>query len=193
MPSNKPYGWILTIALGLLMPVGFCFTASADEKSPNTASNEQRCRKFVKDFYVWYENLDDSPRKEVPLKQAIQSRSNSFSPPLLSGLKSDIKAQSLNPGELVGLDFDPIFNAQLNAKPYDVGTVTVKNGRYLVEVYGTWNGKKGTKPDVIPELSLSNGKWIFENFHYQKEQPSTDLLKVLKQLRDERKTFAKKR
>ena len=155
----------------------------------DAGANDMQCQKFVQDFYSWYEKLDASGKKKSMLEQALIAKPTNFSPALMSALRADIKAQSLNPGELVGLDFDPFLNAQDIAKPYEARKVTMKGTHYLVDVYGTWNGKKSAKPDVTPELSLSNGTWIFENFHYDQDKPSTDLIGVLKSLRDERKTY----
>ena len=59
----------------------------------------------------------------------------------------------------------------------------------FVEVWGIWSGKKNAKPDVVPELSFKDGHWVFENFHYGKDDSGneSDLLIVLKGLKTERK------
>lgn len=190
MQSTKRGLSTLTKLFGLLLiSLCFCFVASADEKVSNATSNQQQCRKFVQDFYDWYLNLakNDSVRRKSPLEQAVQEKASCFSPNLLLQLKEDIKASSANPDEVVGLDFDPILNSQEIAAPYKVEEVTTKDTRYFAHVYGTLNRKKSSKPDVTPELEFSGGKWTFVNFRYDREQPSTDLLEVLKQLRESRK------
>lgn len=192
MQSTNRSLWNLTKAFGfLVIPVVFCFVASAADKEPNMSNPQQQCRTSVQEFYTWYSNLakNNSPKTKSPLEQAVVQKASCFSPSLLSQLKEDIKASSENPGEVVGLDFDPILNSQDIATPYKVEEVAVKDAHYFAKVYGTLNGKKCTKPDVTPELVLSGGKWTFVNFHYDQDKPSTDLLEVLKQLRAERKSL----
>jgi hypothetical protein len=101
-------------------------------------------------------------------------------------------ASAKSPDEIVGLDFDPFLNAQDKAERYVVGNVSLKQDRYLAEVYGLWSGKKNKTPDVIPELMFQGGRWTFLNFHYVyteegKAPRRDDLLNLLKGLRKERK------
>jgi hypothetical protein len=109
-------------------------------------------------------------------------------------MKQDADAQAKNPGEIVGIDFDPFLNGQDFAQKYVVGKVTHKGDRYRVEVFGIWNGKKDEIPSVVPELMYSNGQWRFMNFYYHRDpkKPSEDdLLSVLRALREERKRAKK--
>ena len=109
-------------------------------------------------------------------------------PNLLRGLKADIAAQAKVPGELVGLDFDPVLNSQDPAAHYSVGAVYTSNGHCFADVYALTAGKKGAKPEVIPELSLRNGKFQFENFHYDQSEIATgaNLISVLRVLKSDR-------
>jgi hypothetical protein len=159
----------------------------------NSQEKQQSCSRFVKNFYDWYWKIaEKEPQNNMsPIERAVHDKASCFSADLLAQLKEDLKVSAQNPGEIVGLDFDPILNAQDVATRYDIGKVTTKNERYRVDVYGTWNGKKNNKPDVTPELAFSNGKWTFVNFRYEREEPKTDLLTTLKLLREERKSSHK--
>jgi len=159
-----------------------------DGTTANSQNRQQSCSRFVKSFYDWYLQIAKKQNNMAPVERAEHDKASYFSADLLAQLKADSKASAQNPGEVVGLDFDPILNSQELAARYDIGKVTVKNERYKVEVYGTLNGKKSTKPDVTPELAFSNGRWTFVNFLYEGNEPPTDLLKVLKSLREERKS-----
>ena len=156
-------------------------------QSQDTANNEAACANFVQKFYDWYlakSKQDNS--KLSPEEIAIQQKAGSFSPVLIRELREDLKASAASKDGIVGLDFDPFLNAQDVATKYSVGKITSKNGKWYANVYGTWNGKKNAKPDVVPELTCDQGKWIFTNFDYE-EPPKSNLLTVLKSLRDERK------
>ena len=147
----------------------------------------ESCRKFVQEFYDSY--LKQSA-KGKGVSDAIKVRRSAFSPEILRALKVDAVAQAKHPNEIVGLDFDPIFNGQDFANKYVVGKATNKGTRYLVEVFGIWNGKKDEIPSVTPELTWVNSQWRFQDFHYQRDpkKPSEDsLLSVLKALREERR------
>jgi hypothetical protein len=155
--------------------------------SPSTA-----CGQFVQQFYDWYlakENaLSKDPSADSSLEVALREKQSQFSPELIKALQEDLAAAKKSPDEIVGLDFDPIQNAQDNPERYVVGEVRPKGDHFWVEVFGIWEGKKGAKPDVVPELFSENGKWIFTNFHYpESDNPvNENLLSVLQALKKER-------
>jgi hypothetical protein len=152
-----------------------------------TAGDSRACSNFVQKFYDWYlAKCNQKNLKVSPDELAIQQKSQWFSPELIRDLKVDLDAASKSKDGIVGLDFDPFLNAQDVATRYAVGKASWKNGKWYVDVYGTWNGKKNAKPDVVPELTYSKGTWVFTNFDYE-ETPKSNLLAVLKQLREERK------
>src|SRR5262249_29796769 len=125
--------------------------------------------------------------QEVVLKQKY------LGPKLSHDLTIDWDAQAKSKDGIVGLDFDPFINAQDVAERYVLGKVTPKKDSYWVEVWGYWNGKKNPKPDVEPEVMLTNGEWRFVNFHYRDEHGHyNDLISTLKSLREERKTYPAK-
>lgn len=156
-------------------------------QSQETVGDGAACANFVQKFYDWYfAKANQKDMKLSPFEIAVQQRSQLFSPELIKELKEDLRVSAKSPGEVVGLDFDPFLNAQDVATRYGLGKATSRNGKWYVPVYGTWNGKKNAKPDVVPELTCNNGKWIFTNFDYE-GPPKSNLLAVLKQLREERK------
>jgi len=151
------------------------------------SKEEASCKSFVREFYAWYFGKSKSPGpKDVCVTDlALKQRAVCFSPELSRLLKEDSAAQAKVPGEIVGLDFDPILNTQAEADRYETGNVIRRGNNYLVEVYGYWDKKKSTKPDVLPELALVKGKWQFVNFRYKSDRED-DLISILKGLRDER-------
>jgi hypothetical protein len=162
-------------------------------QTPTALSQTQGCGPFVQQFYNWYvakENaLTKSNSRESALEVALREKQSSFSAELVKALKNDLTASKGSPEEVVGLDFDPFLNAQDMGERYLVGKITPKGDHYWVEVFGIWEGKKNTKPDVVPELAFQNGQWIFTNFHYGETSTPTNenLLSVLQQLKKERR------
>lgn len=151
----------------------------------------ESCRRFVQQFYSWYVARSKKAGGEDLI---LTKKRASFSSKLVRRLKEDRLAANRSPGEIVGLDFDPVLNAQDVAQHYVMGKVTSKGGLFRAEVYGIWNGKKGESPDVVPELKRKGKRWIFVNFYYpsRDKTPKDDLLHVLANLKRERLKNAKK-
>ncbi len=82
---------------------------------------------------------------------------SAFDAELFRLLKEDAEAQDKVPGEIVGLDFDPILNSQDPSKRYVVGAITRKRDSYWAEVYSIRSGKKNKKRDVVAEVKLKMG------------------------------------
>ena len=158
--------------------------AQAQDLSPD----EKSCKQFVQTFYNWYTTMEKRGVKGDPLTVALKQKKSNFDATLVQQIKEDEAASARNGGEVVGLDFDPVLNAQDMCDKYTVGKVTKKDANYLVDVYGHWTGKKESKPDVTPELSKRNGQWTFVNFHYGKSDiaDNENLISVLKVLKKDR-------
>jgi len=159
----------------------------ASAQTPSQQETQQSCRKFVQDFYDWYLTKALAGKLPSPSSNlALQRKPEAFSAELYHRLKEDRDAQDKTPGELVGLDFDPFLNSQDPSPHFAVVGITRKGASYWVDVYGMESGKR--QEHVIPELVQQNGRWIFVNFHYGKNEWTDDsnLLSVLKTLRDER-------
>lgn len=147
------------------------------------SAEEASCRRFVGEFYAWY--VAQSKHGE-PLLAALRRRKSNFSPELIRRLSEDREAAARNPNEIVGLDFDPVLNAQDFASRYLTGRVTHTGRRYRVEVYGVWSGKRTEIPEVTPELRREGGRWVFTNFLYRQDKKSDDLLSLLTRLKTDR-------
>jgi hypothetical protein len=174
---------LMLMSLWLLVVVVMAMSLPAHGATP--ADKEKSCQTFVQSFYSWYPKQDIN--NVAASDRVLRYKKAILSPALYRGLKEDAEAQAKAKGDLVGLDFDPFLNAQDTASRYDVGKVVCKNGTYWANVYGTWNGKKLKKPDVVPELTYQGGRWIFVNFHYPDSNlpVNENLLSVLKVLKDE--------
>src|SRR5215472_11763578 len=92
-----------------------CFGAGGEGTEARSA------QKFVQDFYVWYLKEEKKEHKEDLSTFAFKTKPQWFSDALIQGLKEDEAAQAKDPGEVVGLDFDPFLNAQDVCEPYKTG------------------------------------------------------------------------
>jgi hypothetical protein len=153
---------------------------------------QESCRSFVKGFYEWYV-AQVFATSTGWLEPILKNKSSDFSPELLRALREYAEAPGNPQNEIDELDFDPFLHAQDTADRYLVGDIIRDGSTYLAEVYGIWSGRKNGKPDVIPELMLKDGQWLFVNFHYGKSKRSKDenLLSVLKKLREDRQELIK--
>jgi hypothetical protein len=102
---------------------------------------------------------------------------------LIRRLNEDAQAAAKSPGEIVGLDFDPVLNSQDFAEKYVPGKVTRNGRRFLVEVFSVSAGKRSEIPAVTPELRHEGGRWVFTNFVYKVDGKTDDLLSLLRQLK----------
>lgn len=139
---------------------------------------EKKVVHFVEEFYQWYTPVF---RKGGWWNTAIQKKSTCFDVSLLKALKEDALAQDRNPGEIVGLDFDPFLNAQDIVKSYRVGKAEKKGDNYHVSVFA---GGKQKRPQIIVEVSFRQGQCFFVNFHYPE---MGNLRTLLKEMAEDRK------
>jgi hypothetical protein len=147
------------------------------------AKGDDAVVEVVRKFYAWY--VPATPQgKWRSCDAVLKERSSLMTSELSRALKEDFEAQSREKDEIVGLDFDPFLATQDPCERYEVGKATGKGKGYSVEVYAVCEGKRRDKPDVIAELVPKDGTWVFANFRYPREQ--NDLLRVLKELRQER-------
>jgi hypothetical protein len=144
-------------------------------------------RNFAQNFYDSYTPLVLKSHGKPPWEGVLKSKRSEFSTELVRALREDFAAQAKDPGEIVGLDFDPFLNSQDPGEHYEVGKIMQKGDSYFVEVSGVWSGKKSEKPDVVVQLVNQDGHWLFVNFYDGGKYPNGgDLLTILKALRDER-------
>ncbi len=173
---------------GLLFPLlGPCLLI-AQASIPQRV--QESCREFVQEFYDWYvpkTQFAELQKHPGPvLDRALKERRSEFSRELAHKIEV-CKAQAERERE-VFLDFDPILNSQDPGERYVAGNVSPKAGTYKVEIFGVFAGKRSTRPDVVAEVALKKGKWVFVNFHYPGAGPgSENLLGILSYHRDNRK------
>jgi hypothetical protein len=131
-------------------------------------------REFVNEFYKWY---GQRVARDMPDENTLKLMRWDLSPELARLLGEDATAQS-RCAEIVGLDFDPIVASQDPADHYEAGEIVQMGNRYRASIYGTTNGQRSTKPDVIAEFIHDGDRWIFQNFLYPSVK--TNLLQILK-------------
>jgi hypothetical protein len=156
---------------------------------PAADSAEKSALTFTQKFYDWYLAGNKRLRDTPEAGSMIQKCRSSFSKELMKRLDEDAAASAKRKDEIVGLDFDPVLNAQDFAARYVASHVTHRGKSYFAEVRSISGGKKSARIDVQPELVQSGKTWVFVNFHYPaagKGEPKSDLLGILKQLRDDR-------
>jgi hypothetical protein len=161
----------------------------AHGETSKAQAGTEACRDFVQKFYTWYLTEAKPKGNQSMVDYALKNKPSMFTPELKQKLQADEQASAKNPGEVVGLDFDPFLNAQDDPGKMVAKKATMKGANCLVEVYRTDAGaKEGAKADVTPELSLKNGQWVFVNFHYPPSgnPADNDLLSVLKGLAADR-------
>lgn len=153
-------------------------------QTPESHRCAESAHVFVQRFYDWYVPLAKRETKEPASNVAIRERGALFSKELLALLKEDAAAEAKANGYILGLDFDPFLNTQDASDRYDLGDITSKAGNCLVSIFGTRYGERSAHPDVIAEISCTNSRWIFINFHY----PDTgeNLIQILRALRHDR-------
>lgn len=129
---------------------------------------EKSCSEFVQGFYDWYFDRLNRVSKETnqssTIDEVLQRKPMIITPQLVRLLQDDVKAAARNKDEVVGLDFDPFINAQDWEGKYSVQGVTIEGNNCRASVWGTDSGAK--REIVNPELSFTDGRWIFVNFHY---------------------------
>ena len=146
----------------------------------NPSADERSCHKFIQDFYDWYVPI--ATADEDRITAMLLSRKSAFDPRLWQMLAADDEAQS-HSNEIVGLDFDPILNSQAPSPKFIVKSASVRGGRCNAGVVGINQGVEDEH--VMPELVLSDGRWIFVNFRYEswvagRLRRSGDLVQALK-------------
>ncbi|HEY9793807.1 MAG TPA: hypothetical protein V6D22_25650 [Candidatus Obscuribacterales bacterium] len=170
-------------------------TTKASADSSKAQSDTESCRKFVQQFYTWYTTGPQPKGKLDKYDITLKYKSAMFTPELMQKLHDDLEAAKRNPGEIVGLDFDPFTNAQDDPGGMTAKKATMKGTNCLVDVYRKDHDAKDPNGDVIPELTQKNGHWLFVNFHYPKasDNPANnDLIAILKNLAADRVKYKAK-
>lgn len=174
-----------------LLPL-IILTIAAHPVSAGEAENNS-CKKFVQSFYDWYVSKNQGNPNDDTMIAVFKNKKFAFSKELESKLKDDHNVAALFPGEIVGLDYDPFLNAQDVANKYTVGKVSNTGEKYRADVFSVFDGKKSSKPVVVPELVFRNGNWVFVNFIYPDAsiKVNQDLISTLNQLKKDRPPLPK--
>jgi hypothetical protein len=138
---------------------------------------DRSCRQFVRSFYDWYVSRASMPGG-VSESDALRYKKSVFSEQLFRALDADNQAQARST-RIVGLDFDPFFNAQFTSTHYNLGNLYFINNRCFAPVYFASPGPNMGHSSVVPELGLQNGRWVFLNFHFGTSN-NDDLLSILR-------------
>jgi len=104
-----------------------------------------------------------------------------FAPSLVAMLDADDHAAAANADEIVGLDFDPLTNAQDTMDGFTVGTAT-RSGATAVVPVTVRQGTARTRLRV--RLARVGTSWRITNVVY----PEGDLVSILRQLAADRKS-----
>lgn len=176
----------MRIACGLV-GLSLATTISVRSQAQDAQDAQKSCREFVQSFYDWYIKHPAWPR-------ALKYRPSAFSPELYRRLHEDHEAQAKVPGDVAGLDFDPILNSQDPGDHYTVGHIDLKNKETCwAEIYEGSPGENSKQSYVAAELANSAGRWQLVNFYYS--SPNSDfsasvshggLLALLRELREAR-------
>ena len=177
---KRSYITAATLVVGLLMA-----SLGAGAASPEESKSAQA---FVQDFYTWYGQEEKKEHGVALSDYAIKTKPQLFSAAIVQGLREDEAAQAKVPGEVVGLDFDPILNAQDDCGPYKAGKVKVAGAAYRVELFDHCSDSKPARPAVIAAVEKRNGAWVFVDFIYP---GSGDLFSELQALKKEREQSGK--
>jgi hypothetical protein len=163
--------------------------------SPRTAVGQmerESCQDTVDGFYKWYvpKAITKSSNGLDAWEFAIKTQAAVFSRELLELLRGESTIQDKN--QDAGLDFDPFLNTQDTAGRYVVDKVELRSGICRAEIFGIYSGMKAKRPDVVSELIVQDGRWVFATFYYKKSvhPENADLLSLLRfreRLRQQRK------
>jgi hypothetical protein len=105
-----------------------------------------------------------------------------FAPELAALLDADMRAAAANPNEIVGLDFDPLTDAQDDRERYEVGEAVANRGMTDAVVPVTFRDE-GENSAVRIELTRSDEAWRISNIRYE----HGDLVSILRRLAADRR------
>jgi len=144
--------------------------APAASLSSDTAS----VRSFVQGFYDWY--LPIVNKGGTGTSRVLQERDSLLTTELAVALRADFLAEEqADPGETVGLNFDPFLNSQDPCpRRWEVIGILQKGSNYAVTVHPVC-ASASHELDVVAEVTKQGPSWRFVNFFYG----DTDLRKLL--------------
>jgi hypothetical protein len=165
----------------------------------STVSDKESARVFVQKFYDWYGTMgalsDKLVKEPDAMALCLNHKPPYFDNKLREGIIEDEQAQAKSPGEIVGLDFDPIANAQDTRTGFQTGNVQQHGDKFFVDVHDIKKGQSIKAILAAPlvltaEVVQLNGHWEFINFIYPKSDGGGNLLDMLKSLKSDRAKWA---
>ena len=138
--------------------------------------------KFVQRVYDWYVPRARDSVQGPAWKIFVADSSALLSSELVSALRADLMAQQASRSEIVGLDFDPVLNAQDPCAAYAVGPASKHDSTFIVPVFDVCDGRKAVAPRVLVILTHSGQRWTMSDFSYPNLHPAADLFTVLRRL-----------
>lgn len=106
--------------------------------------------------------------------ETFKRNRDAMAPSLLAMLDADEKRQAANPDEIVGIDFDPLTNAQEEAVRYRVDGATPEGSDMVVAV-SVYFGPDPMKVRV--KVAPDGASWRIANIIY----PESDLVTILRE------------
>ena len=158
--------------------------ASFGQTAARSAADSARA--VVDSFYRWYVPRSQKPGADMTWMLVTHQRSGLLSDDLVRALRADSIASSKSAGEVVGLDGDPILNAQDPCSSYRATRARQEGQSILVDVIGSGECAAHTAPDVVVEITRRGGRWTIVNFRYPGPPPD-DLRSLLQQLAKDRR------
>jgi ABC-type transporter MlaC component len=116
---------------------------------------------------------------EQRFDRSLEKVRDHFAPTLLALLDADARAAAAAPGEIVGLDFDPLVFAQQEADGWSTGAAAIDGATARVPVE-LRTGAERVRLTV--HLANAGGRWRISDLDYGE----TTLAKALRQLAAER-------
>ena len=177
-------------------------TMILDAKAQSIIDNKESARVFVQKFYDWYDKLYNTDLNNYKHKYpegldtyVFKNKQQYFAQLLLKVYNDYDKAEPKDADEIVGLDFDPIMNAQDNGYDYQTGSVKQVGDKYFVDIHTGSVGQSRNsilKETVLitAEVAKENGQWKFVNFQYPPVNGSeSDLITILKNCKKEAEEY----
>lgn len=112
--------------------------------------------------------------------QTYERQRARFAPALAALLDADLRAAAARPDEIVGLDFDPLTDAQDDRERFQVGFAVGERRSVVVPV--TFRDE-GEHRRVRVRLAQFGGAWRIINIHYE----HADLVSILRRLAADRR------
>lgn len=173
----RPRTFVVSLALLLL-----CSVQGSTQKLP---SNVAEAQIFVRKFYKWYTPIAQKSKQRTA-SVALNERRSSFAPKLVASLEADFAAQQ-NSNEIVGIDWDPFLSGQDTCDKYPDSTPVAMPNTIRVPIFCQQGNTLSSKPVVIAEVSYVQGRWVFTNFIYEKNN-LLEILAGLKKSREDNKS-----